>query len=377
MGAIGKFGARVCLGLLATLMAGCVHAPDYREWTAACAQSAEPPVSYADDRIYFVTSRLPHCRDNQTSLSHVRTDRIRYGEVVATASSVDARSRVGSPVLVAEEAWRDRLQHDLASADGRVLLYVHGYNVDFRKAARRARRLRQLSGFGGPILLFDWPSQDNGLRYGWDEENALWTQPYFDALLGSLLEESRVSDLVLVAHSMGSRILLRSLVEVDRTRGQVERDKIRTVILASPDVDRQILARDYLAVLNAGDRQSTIYVSRRDRALRLSWGVHGLARAGDSRCRFWNAFPRRRSERCFIGDEASDDPRSSIPDGIDVVDTSQVAGSGYRHSDFVDSLVAAADVCHVLQGHDSPPNRERIGTRANVYSLAPGPISCP
>ena len=249
-------------------LAACMSTADaLRRPTTNCSSPRLDPSPDTPADIYFVTSRLADCGPPIT-----------FGRL--RASEVGFGYRAGpSPVLIDRETWLDRLRRTLP-ADGRVLVYIHGYNTSFAAAGDRTASIREL--FGGPVIAFSWPSQAKVSRYTWDEENALWTQPYFDDLIAMLLAEPRVHEIILVAHSMGNRVALRTLMEMERLHPADTALKIRNLILAAPDIDRAIFERDYRDVLVRGHRRTTVYVSRVDRPLRASWTVHGYGRVGNS-----------------------------------------------------------------------------------------------
>lgn len=350
--------------LLLPLLAGCVRtAEGLQRQTSPCAVLAADAQPDAPADLYFVSSRLPDCSGANIAFGRLRAPAEGFGYLAG-----------GAPALLAEGIWLERLRRQLAGTDGRVLVYIHGYNTTFNEATGRALRMRELSGFGGLVIAFSWPSQGAVSRYTWDEENALWTQPYFDALLTTLLREPHVSEIVLVAHSMGNRVALRSLVEVDRIEPGSAAAKIRNVILAAPDIDRTIFERDYLAMLGRGGRRTTVYVSRVDRPLRASWALHGYGRAGDSGCHFVDVLRARERRRCF----AASLPPPVPPPNVVIVETSLVRGSLLGHSDFVESEIGGTDLCRVLRGQLRYPERDPAGDPlTNVFFLRRPPAPPP
>lgn len=338
------------------LLTGCISTTDgLAQPTALCAPPGADSQPEAAADLYFVTTRLADCGGATIAFGRLRARSPGFGYFAGAG-----------PLLVEREAWLARLRAQLPAQGGPVLLYVHGYNNSFRDAIDRAKRLRDLSAFGGPVIAFSWPSQARVSRYGWDEENALWTQPYFDDLLLALIREPKVSEVVLVAHSMGNRIALRSLFEAERAEPSLAAAEIRKVILASPDVDRAIFERDYLTMLGRGLRRTTIYASRVDRALRASWAVHGYVRVGDSGCRFVDVLRGRHRRRCF----SASDPPPVPPPNVVVLETSLVRGSLLGHSDFVENAIVRADLCRVLKGDRQFYEREPAGDPlTNVFFL--------
>jgi esterase/lipase superfamily enzyme len=84
-----------------------------------------------------------------------------------------------------------------------------------------------------------------------------------------------VSEIVLLAHSMGSWPAMEAVKEVSLSQGGLP-PKFRNLILASPDLDIGVFRRQIEAM---GPRRPeiTVFVSREDRALQLS---RFLARSG-------------------------------------------------------------------------------------------------
>ena len=56
------------------------------------------------------------------------------------------------------KAARQQLQSSRAF-NNQLLVFVHGYNVDFDNAVRRAGQLAYDLNFDGPTFLFSWPSR--------------------------------------------------------------------------------------------------------------------------------------------------------------------------------------------------------------------------
>jgi esterase/lipase superfamily enzyme len=247
--------------------------------------------------------------------------------------------------LAQEQAWGQRLAADIAKAPGkRVLLFVHGFNNTAADALSRADAIGAATGFDGPVVAFLWPSQQAFAKYTWDEENNRWTQPYLDTLLTEL---ARASDnVVLVAHSMGNRIAVEALRNLRRTHPELV-GHVRTVVLASADIDREIFDRDLAGEVVIPGRSVTMYVSRLDRALQGSWTAHGSPRLGDANCTydFWRG-GKTGVKRCYPAPHK----------GLEVIDTSEVS-KGVGHADFIETPEGAADLCHVVAGQPNPKGR--------------------
>ena len=98
-----------------------------------------------------------------------------------------------------------------ASPNRDALMFVHGYNVTFEDAARRAAQITYDLGFSGIPLLYSWPSEGAVLRYAVDENNVRWTVPHFTEFLKLVLTEIGARVVHVIAHSMGNRCLTEAL----------------------------------------------------------------------------------------------------------------------------------------------------------------------
>ena len=79
-----------------------------------------------------------------------------------------------------------------------------------------------------------------------------------------------------IAHSMGNRVLARTLV---RLRSAQPGARIDQLIFAAPDIDQDTFASLALQFRDVA-KQATLYVSARDSAVELSRVFHRAARAG-------------------------------------------------------------------------------------------------
>src|SRR3546814_1741148 len=142
-----------------------------------------------------------------------------------------------------------------------------------------------MTGFDGPVIAYSWPSQHKVLSYAVDETNMYHDVRNFRDFLKALAEQSWVSEVVIVAHSLGARLVVPAVAYVDRAAAGSDSRNISNIILASPDIDRETFERDISAdVLAAAKvaraRRITVYVSLKDKALAASRANHGYPRLG-------------------------------------------------------------------------------------------------
>ena len=172
----------------------------------------------------------------------------------------------------------ESLARQLTSASGSdLLVFLHGYNVSFEEAARRAAQLACDLSFDGAVVLFSWASCGHLMGYMADEDRARVSAKPLAEFLGSL-QDGPWRRVHLLAHSMGNRVLLGALA------GRGERlAPAAHVVLAAADVysgEFADLLPRVLPAIDSPQARVTSYVSRIDRALLLSRWLHSAERIG-------------------------------------------------------------------------------------------------
>lgn len=161
-----------------------------------------------------------------------------------------------------------------------VLFYVHGYRETFESAATSAAMLSSGIKFRGTTALFTWPSAAATLDYGYDRESAMWSR---DALLDSLMALARSNSggrINIVAHSMGTMLILETLRTFRSEGGPTAMARIGAIVLASPDMDIDLFTQA-VERLGPDAKKITVISSTNDRALALSRQLAGgVVRAG-------------------------------------------------------------------------------------------------
>lgn len=162
-----------------------------------------------------------------------------------------------------------------------VLIFVHGFNVDFNSALVRAAQLSLDLPFNGPVVAYSWPSQ-GGIHHYCDDEEIVarsveaWVR-FIDDLEKNLPRDAKLH---IVVHSMGNRLVLAGLSRLpDRFRNPA---RLGHIALAAPDVDVKDFVRLAPAATATATR-TTLYVSDSDTALIASKALHRCAqRIGDA-----------------------------------------------------------------------------------------------
>jgi esterase/lipase superfamily enzyme len=159
------------------------------------------------------------------------------------------------------------------STAGPFVLYIHGYGESFARNCRRAALLQQRLELDGRMLLFSWPSSTY-LTYAGDAADLRASHDQLNKVI-SLVSGSIGSDnLVLMAHSMGSRGIVAALKMRDDPA-----PRFHSVVLVAPDIQRDTFLRN-VHILQEKVSDITVYMSDNDRVLWLSTTVNVSGRLG-------------------------------------------------------------------------------------------------
>ena len=235
-----------------------------------------------------------------------------------------------------KETYFKQMAERIAKNGKSTFLFVHGYNVTFADAARRAAQITFDLRFGGEPVFYSWPSQGATTKYTVDEANIEWAKHNMKNFLRDYLTKTNADDIYLVAHSMGNRGLTKALIDLMNEHPELK-DKITEVILAAPDIDADVFRRDIAPkmVLKIA-KPITLYVSSDDLALIASHKVHGNPRAGDA------------------------GKGVVIVDGVETIDASGVDTSFLRHSYFATTSTIIADILDLMKSGKRAPDRETL-----------------
>ncbi|HEU4377487.1 MAG TPA: alpha/beta hydrolase [Hyphomicrobiaceae bacterium] len=229
-----------------------------------------------------------------------------------------ARQRVGG-----SNAFKDQ-----------ALIFVHGYNTDFDAALYRTAQMAYDLQFDGASFLYSWPSASGLTGYYYDRESATQAERFLRPFIDLVVRETGAQSVSLIAHSMGNLPLLQVLRDLGPTLPAGV--QLNQIILASPDVDRDVFA--YLAAnLSKYGRGITLYCSANDRAMAAARRVAG-------------GIPR-------AGDVPDDGP--IVIDGIDTIDISATSTDtlALNHSIYAERTALLNDIGLLLQTGERPPDR--------------------
>ncbi|WHS58137.1 alpha/beta hydrolase [Pseudomonas sp. G2-4] len=187
-----------------------------------------------------------------------------------------------STKIIGKEVFFENLESQIIrTSNSNAFIFVHGYNVSFSDAALRTAQMAQDLKFEGAAIFYSWPSKKSTATYPWDEQNIAWSEPHFKKFLSDFLSTTAAENVYLVGHSMGTRALTNSLTSLIREKPELTA-KLKSIILAAPDIDTRIFKRDIAPYLTGANLNLTLYASSNDEALKLSRKFHGSPRLGDS-----------------------------------------------------------------------------------------------
>jgi esterase/lipase superfamily enzyme len=216
-----------------------------------------------------------------------------------------------------------------------ALIFVHGYNVSFEEAALRAAQIGFDLSVKGAMAFFSWPSQGETRAYSADEAKIEASESVIADFMTDFAERSGATAVHIIAHSMGNRGVLRA---VNRIAAEAQRrtgKPFGQIILAAADVDADVFRQLCAAYADVASR-TTLYVSKRDRAVEASRWLHHFARAGLM-------------------------PPTLVVSGIDTINVTNVDLTMLGHGYIAEARDVLIDM-HALLMRGAPPD-ERFGMR--------------
>ncbi|NNU67126.1 alpha/beta hydrolase [Rhizobium sp. WYCCWR 11152] len=198
-----------------------------------------------------------------------------------------------------------------------VIIFVHGFNNTYADAVFRFAQIVHDSGTDAAPILFTWPSRGRVFDYLYDKESANYSRRALEDLILQAAKSPDVSDVTILAHSMGGWLAAEALRGVAMREKSIPA-KVKNVVLASPDIDIDVFRRQFTEM---GPKRPhfAILTSTRDKALEMSsWLSGGVSRVGGSDLR----------------------PYAPLLDelGVSVIDTSAIATNDpLGHNAFADS----------------------------------------
>ena len=175
-----------------------------------------------------------------------------------------------------------RRGNTIEETGGEAFVFIHGFNVEFKDAARRTAQMAFDLDFQGPPIMFSWPSlgSANLNSYREDARSAEWCEEHVMDFLTVIARHSGARQVHLIAHSMGNRVLAGAMRRLAYIRPPAQPPKFNQVILTAPDIDARIFKLSIAPRIVPLAERITVYASDDDKALMASKMVNAF---GDPR----------------------------------------------------------------------------------------------
>ena len=228
-----------------------------------------------------------------------RLERPRHLWTFSLAETAEKHVVIAECKALDSEEWIGVTRGKLEARGGwSVLVFIHGYNVNFDEALRRTGQLGADLQFDGLLSCFSWASEGVAAGYMADLNNADLAAPRLAEFLQTLRRDVGAETVHVIAHSMGNRVLVKALQAISVE----EAHHLKEIVMAAPDIDCAIF-KAAAAGLSGKARRYTLYGSKRDIALTVSRRIR-------------MKYPR-------IGDGGR---RVFVTEGMDTIDASAVSG---------------------------------------------------
>jgi len=167
-----------------------------------------------------------------------------------------------------------------------IIVYVHGFNATFSQGVKAidslnryySNNLKDSGDKAGKValipILYSWPSMGSKYAYMQDECSLEWSFPKFKKFVDDLSAVTDTSNIHLVAHSLGNKLLFLYLSQKSKNP-----PVLGTAVMASPDIDFGT-AEEYKLEISARVQHLFVLLSNKDKPLIGSRSLHGYSRLG-------------------------------------------------------------------------------------------------
>lgn len=154
-----------------------------------------------------------------------------------------------------------------------AVVFVHGFNTNFAEGAYRFAQMQHDMELPGVAVHYAWPSRGSVLGYAYDRDSVMFARDGLENLLHEIAEAG-AERIFVMAHSMGSHLLMESLRQISLRNDRMVQQRLAGVMLISPDIDVDVF-RSQAQTMGRLPQPFVIFTSRRDRALALSATIAG------------------------------------------------------------------------------------------------------
>lgn len=147
-------------------------------------------------------------------------------------------------------------------------IFVHGYNMTFAETLYRMTQGHHDFGSENVPVLFTWPSAATTVGYIYDRDSTILARDHLVDFIDTV-RQAGPKDILLIAHSMGSYLMMEALRQIALTGQTDVLDAVAGVILMSPDIDLGVFEAQAKAI-GALPQPFVVFSSQADRALKVS-----------------------------------------------------------------------------------------------------------
>jgi esterase/lipase superfamily enzyme len=315
-----------------------------------------PVGGYHEVEVFYATDRARTGNGDPTQFYGGERGELEYGTLMVTVPDTHVPGAIEAPSVwrlefapnparhvmlqsvtpLGLESFLKRMQDAVAARErSEAFVFVHGFNVRFDAAAKRAAQLAYDMNYRGVPILYSWPSAGRTMSYVADTAVVRLSGRRLSRFLQDLHERSGADVIHIVAHSMGNRALTDALelLAVRRQGSNASEPMFGQIFFAAPDVDADLFAEMTRTIWPLAERL-TLYASEKDWALVTSRKLHGNApRAGQA------------------GAGILQEPH------FDTVDMSSLGEDMLAHSYFANDSSALADIMALLWRNPAPGRR--------------------
>ncbi|WP_193315588.1 alpha/beta hydrolase [Janthinobacterium aquaticum] len=205
-----------------------------------------------------------------------------------------------------------------------AFIYIHGYSNTFDEAASRTAQMAVDLDIDAIPVFYSWPSKGTLAGYAYDQNSVEWTQAHLQQFLSDFADHTGVTDIYIIAHSMGNRPMTLALASLLEQRADLL-PRFRQIVLAAPDINADVF-REQIAPRFANLKLPvTLYASANDKAMRASYGFADWRRIGDI------------------------SPPVTAIDGLELIDASSVTMNFMGHDYFASNRALLTDIATLFK----------------------------
>ncbi len=153
------------------------------------------------------------------------------------------------------------------------LLFVPGYNNTLSESMYRLAQIKTDFKTPSASVLFSWPSAGDPRGYIYDRDSVLYARDDLEELMNRLTAGPN-DRIVLLAHSMGSQLVMEAMRQAAIKGNRKMLSRINSVVLMSPDIDPDVFRKQAKAIGKL-PQPFLIFVSQEDKALSLASFITG------------------------------------------------------------------------------------------------------